>query len=178
VEGLFAKRASAPAWWLAAVLALLLAAMAPGTAQARHWQCVPYAREMSGIEIYGNARLWWDKAEGRYRRGETPQPGAVMAFRPTAAMPLGHVAVVSEIVDERHVLLDHANWSASGRIERHVLAADVSEAGDWSVVRVWWGPGNQLGARENPVFGFIYNEEPGDPEVDAPKPDPADEAGA
>ena len=161
--GISMKRAGGPGRWLAALaLALGLCALLPGAAQARILQCVPYARAVSGIEIHGNAGLWWSKAEGRYQRGAEPRPGAVMAFRPSAAMPLGHVAVVGEIVDERHVLLDHANWSGPGRIERRALAADVSEAGDWSAVRVWWAPDNTLGARENPVFGFIYNEQPVD----------------
>jgi surface antigen len=168
MEGFSAKRAIWPGRWFAAfLLALALCGVAPSAAQARVLQCVPYAREISGIEIHGNAGLWWSQAEGRYQRGAEPRSGAVMVFRPSAAMPLGHVAVVGEIVDERHVLLDHANWSGPGRIERRALAQDVSEAGDWSAVRVWWAPDNTLGARENPVFGFIYNEQPDDGDGEA-----------
>jgi hypothetical protein len=37
-----------------------------------------------------------------------------------------------------------------------VLAIDVSDAGDWSQVRVWHSPTGQMGARTNPTFGFIY----------------------
>jgi len=102
----------------------------------------------------------WGEAEGRYARGGEPRPGAVLAFRPTRAMPLGHVAVVGEIVDERRVLLDHANWSGPGMIERRALAVDVSAEGDWSAVRVWYAPVGTLGARENPTFGFIYSQVP------------------
>jgi hypothetical protein len=132
----------------------------PHPALAGHLQCVPYARQVSGIEIYGNALHWWGKAEGRYAKRREPIPGAVLAFRPTRAMPLGHVAVVGEIVDERRVLLDHANWSGPGMIERRALAVDVSAEGDWSAVRVWYAPIGTLGARENPTFGFIYSQAP------------------
>ena len=44
-------------------------------------QCVPYARQVSGIQIYGDAHTWWGQAAGRYERGSVPQVGAVMAFR-------------------------------------------------------------------------------------------------
>ena len=139
-------------------LSLATAAAAPASAAL---QCVPYARAQSGIEIRGNAGTWWAQAEGRYQRGAEPRPGAVMVLRPSRAMPIGHVAVVAEIVDARTIYLNHANWSGPGRIERRALAVDVSENGDWSSVRVWYGPQRSLGIRSNPVFGFIYNEAPG-----------------
>ena len=143
---------------LLCLFAMLAAtAMMPGAAQA-HLQCVPYAREVSGIAIHGDAHLWWARAEGQYQRGDEPRVGAVLAFRSTSAMPLGHVAVVREIVDDRRVILDHANWSGPGVVERHALAEDVSPAGDWSAVRVWYAPIDALGARTNPTYGFIYNE--------------------
>ena len=47
-------------------------------------------------------------------------------------MRVGHVAVVDKIVDERHVVLNHANWSRPGMIETSAMAEDVSENGDWS----------------------------------------------
>jgi len=136
---------------------LATAAAAPASAAL---QCVPYARAQSGIDIRGNALTWWGQAEGRYRRGAEPEVGAVLAFRPTRAMPIGHVAVVAEIVDQRHIYLNHANWSGPGRIETRALAEDVSANGDWSVVRVWYAPQHSLGLRTNPTFGFIYNETP------------------
>ena len=129
-------------------------------APAAALQCVPYARQISGIDIHGNAGTWWSQAADRYRRGSEPEVGAVLAFQPTRAMPIGHVAVVAAIVDDRHILLHHANWSVPGRIERNVLAEDASPNGDWSVVRVWYGPQRALGRRVNPTFGFIYNEAP------------------
>ncbi|MET0365514.1 MAG: CHAP domain-containing protein [Sphingobium sp.] len=119
-------------------------------------QCVPYARELSGVSIHGDAWTWWEQAKGRYTRGYEPKPGAVLALANTDVMPLGHVAVVSKILDDRHILVRHANWSAPGLIERDVMAVDSSAANDWSQVRIWWGQGQQMGARDNPVNGFIY----------------------
>jgi hypothetical protein len=76
-------------------------------------------------------------------------------------MALGHVAVVSKVLDERRMLIRHANWSVPGAIEEDVLAIDVSEDGDWSQVRVWHSPTGRMGARTNPTFGFIYPDKPG-----------------
>ncbi|WP_128891929.1 CHAP domain-containing protein [Erythrobacter sp. HKB08] len=125
-------------------------------------QCVPYARELSGIQIYGDAHTWWGQAEGRYERGNTPRVGAVMAFVPHRNMQLGHVAAVSKVIDSRTVLLDHANWSPingrRGQIERDVKAIDVSPNNDWSEVRVWYDPVQGLGTTAWPVHGFIYGE--------------------
>lgn len=142
---------------LALALGLAASVATPATAVL---QCVPYARAQSGIQIRGNAHTWWAQAAGRYARGAEPRVGAVMVLQPTRAMPIGHVAMVAEIIDDRNVYLDHANWSGPGRIERRALARDVSPNGDWSQVRVWYGPQGSLGIRVNPVFGFIYNEPP------------------
>jgi surface antigen len=123
-------------------------------------QCVPYARQVSGIQIYGDAWTWWDQAAGRYARGHTPRVGAVMAFQPDGSMTLGHVAAVSAVLDSRTVLLRHANWSPidgrRGQIEDNVRAVDVSPANDWSEVRVWYAPIQGLGTTAWPVAGFIY----------------------
>jgi len=127
-------------------------------------QCVPYARQVSGIQLHGDALTWWDQAAGRYARGTRPRVGAVMAFRPYGAMHLGHVAAVSRIVDQRTVLLRHANWSPidgrRGQMEDNVRAVDVSPDNDWSEVRVWYAPLGGLGTTHWPVAGFIYNRKP------------------
>lgn len=138
----------------ALVFLCALATTAP--AMARGLQCVPFARQMSGIEIRGNAKTWWGQSEGRYARGHAPRVGAVLAFAPIRSMRLGHVAMVSHIVSDREVLLTHANWSRRGGIERNVRALDVSDAGDWSAVRVWFGPIGGLGTTVYPTNGFIY----------------------
>lgn len=130
----------------------------PASARSRHHylQCVPFARDASGIAIRGNARTWWDQAAGRYERGRAPRVGAVLAFASVPKMRNGHVAMVSRIVGDREVLLTHANWSRRGGIERDVRAVDVSDAGDWSRVRVWFGPIGDLGTTTYPTNGFIY----------------------
>lgn len=124
-------------------------------------QCVPYARQLSGIQIYGDAHTWWNQAKGRYARGHVPRVGAVMAIEPFHNSHLGHVAMVSKVIDSRTILLSHANWSYPGQIERNVTALDVSPDNDWSEVRVWYGPSQNLGTTHWPVAGFIYNAKPG-----------------
>jgi hypothetical protein len=141
-----------------AAMLLLSGVMAAPVLGATALQCVPYARIVSGVEIYGDALTWWDQAENRYQRGHRPRTGAVLAFRPAGPMTLGHVAVVSQVLGDRRILIRHANWSAPGAIEEDVMAVDVSPAGDWSEVRVWHSPTGQMGARVNPAFGFIYGE--------------------
>ena len=149
---------------------LALSMLAPTAAHAQFWQCVGYAREVSGVDIHGNAKTWWNQADGRYQRGKAPKVGAVLAFRGAPGMRLGHVAVVSRIVGDREILLNHANWSRRGRVEHDVRAIDVSDAGDWSRVRVWYGPTGDLGTRVNPTFGFIYPGSTPTPIDDAPAP--------
>jgi surface antigen len=139
-------------------LLLQRAAFAVSQAQAMRkrgqkvW-CVPFARMASGIEIKGNAVTWWAGAAGRYDRGDEPAVGAVMAFGATRKMRMGHVAVVSRVISDRVVQIDHANWTRN-QISLNMTVVDVSAAGDWSAVRVESQPG-VLGA-VYPVKGFIY----------------------
>jgi hypothetical protein len=121
--------------------------------RGRIW-CVPFAREVSGVDLRGNAKTWWDQAKGRYARSKEPRVGAVMAFAASRAMPKGHVAVVSHVISDREVLVDQANW-VRNRITEDTLVVDVSPKGDWSQVRVANGEGS-LG-RVNPVQGFIHD---------------------
>lgn len=116
----------------------------------RPLQCVPYARQRSGVLIFGDANTWMSQAQGRYRIVQRPQPGAVMVLGGT---PGGHLAVVTKVVSDREVLVDHANWANDGAI--HLNAPIVDVAGDWSAVRVWHMQSGQLGARAYPVLGFI-----------------------
>ena len=137
----------------------------PAQARSGFLQCVPFARQVSGIDIRGNAWTWWDQAAGRYERGGQPKVGSVMSFKRTGRNPYGHVAMVSKIVSEREVLLTHANWSYRGGVERNVRAIDVSPNNDWTDVRVWYGPIGDVGLRSNPTNGFIYADKP---EIDQP----------
>lgn len=145
---------------LAAACALMTLGFGATPATAQFWQCAPYARVISGIDIHGNANTWWSQAEGRYARGHAPKVGAVLAFAASGRMRLGHVAMVSEVVSDREVLLTHANWSHRGGIEHDVRAVDISENGDWSLVKVWYGPTGGLGTSAYPTKGFIYADRP------------------
>lgn len=140
------------------ILALSTLIVSPATAGVL--QCVPYARQVSGIQLFGNANTWWGQAEGQYDRGHEPRVGAVLAFAASRSMPVGHVAMVSKVLGAREVLLTHANWSYRGGVERDVRAVDVSANNDWTDVRVWYGPIGDLGLRSNPARGFIYAQAP------------------
>jgi surface antigen len=136
--------------------ALLFALVSVAPAQAKGWQCVTYARSVSDIQIRGNAHTWWAQAAGKYERNRTPAVGAVMAMPGYGKMRLGHVAMVSKIISDREVLLNHANWSRRGGVDRDVRAIDVSEKGDWSRVRIWFAGNRDLGTTSYPVSGFIH----------------------
>jgi surface antigen len=126
-----------------------------GAARYRGISCVPYARQVSGIQVVGNAWEWWNNAAGLYARGQRPEVGSVLNFRANGRMRLGHVAVVSQVVNPREVIVDHANWQSGGRISRGVAVVDVSEANNWSAVRVELGRNSEFGSIY-PTYGFIY----------------------
>src|SRR3954452_11163375 len=112
---------------LAPVLLLCLAYAGPAGAWDFQLQCVPFARAISGVRLFGDAWRWWSEAMGRYDRGQTPQPGSVLSFRPNTHMPLGHVAVVTRVIGPRRIEIDHANWASPGEITTGATAVDVSE---------------------------------------------------
>lgn len=154
-------KATVSALCLAAVAALTPAAPArAGSLLAYVGQCVPFARAASGIQIFGDAWSWWEQARGRYERGVVPRVGAVIVFARNARLPLGHVAVVSHVVESRVVMLTHANWSRlngeRGHAEQDVTLFDVSPRNDWSQVKVWFRDAEGLGGTIYPVSGFIY----------------------
>ncbi|MGE0044712.1 MAG: CHAP domain-containing protein [Hyphomonadaceae bacterium] len=124
-------------------------------------QCVPFARRESGVEIYGDAYTWWRQARGRYETTDTPAERSVIVMRGYANPNRGHVAVVREIVNDRVIIVDHANWLNRGEITRNVPVRDVSPRGDWSQVQVWYVPGGHWGARTYNVQGFILAPEEG-----------------
>lgn len=129
-------------------------------ALAKSWQCVTFARAFSGLQIFGDAWTWWDSAAGKYARGQQPESGSVLVFRKHGGMSRGHVAVVSQVLTERVVQITHANWSPiggrRGQVEEDVTLVDVSDGGDWSRVKVWYGPSRDLGGTAYPTYGFIY----------------------
>jgi surface antigen len=118
-------------------------------------QCAPYAREHSGIKIYGDAYSWWDKAAGHYPRSTLPAPGAVMVLNNYAGAQRGHVAVVRRVVGPREIRVDHANWLDDGSIYVNDPVEDVSSDNDWSAVRVYNLKTGGWGGKVYPVQGFI-----------------------
>lgn len=119
-------------------------------------QCVPFARDHSEVKLVGNAATWWGKAVGVYERGARPEVGSVLNFRPTGRMRLGHVAVVSRVIDSRNVEIDHANWAYPGGVSRAIDVVDVSPQNDWTAVRVALGQSSEFGS-VYPTYGFIYS---------------------
>jgi surface antigen len=130
-------------------------------AQSSGLSCVPFARMATGMQISGDARLWWHNAAGTYARGNVPERGSVMAFKSSGGMRRGHVAVVSRVVNDRTVLIDHSNWAGPGirrgTVMRGVTVIDVSDRNDWTAVRVQVGWNNDSFGRVYPTHGFIYN---------------------
>lgn len=140
------------------VSALLLATVA---APAFAIQCVPYAREISGINLKGDAWQWWNAAAGIYERGRNPKDGAVLVFNRQGSMRHGHVSVVTRVISSRLVLVDHANWAPArtagrGAVTTAVPVLDVSAKNDWSQVRVWFHPSADFGNRAYRTDGFVY----------------------
>ena len=133
-----------------------------GALAETYWQCVPFARLVSGIQLFGDAYTWWNQAIGRYDTGFAPKSGAVLCFKPTERMRLGHVAVVSQVLTDRIVQITHANWSpiegSRGKVEKDVTLVDVSPQGDWSQVKVWYDPNRDLGGSTYQTYGFIYQD--------------------
>ncbi len=119
-------------------------------------QCVPYARNASGVQIFGDANTWWTQAAGRYPRSNVPAPGSVLVMRGYRDPTRGHVAVVTAIVSPREIRVDQANWFNGGEISLAVPVIDVSPNNDWTEVRVWYIPTNSWGARVYQADGFIH----------------------
>lgn len=119
-------------------------------------QCVPYARNASGIELYGDANTWWRQAQGRYARSQMPASGSVIVMRGYRTASRGHVAVVTDILSDRIIRVSHANWLNNGEVSVDVPVMDVSPENDWSQIRVWHVPGGHWGGRIYEVEGFIH----------------------
>jgi hypothetical protein len=116
--------------------------------------CVEYARALSGLAIFGDAKYWWARAQNLYARASHPVEAAVMVFSGSAKLKKGHVAVVSQIVSPREIRVEQANWMNKGEIDHATPVLDVSAKNDWSKVRVWDVPSRQFGS-VYAVSGFI-----------------------
>ncbi|MEM8834061.1 MAG: CHAP domain-containing protein [Pseudomonadota bacterium] len=123
-------------------------------------QCVPYAREISGIPIRGDAHTWWPQSKAMgYQTGSQPRKGAVMVLSKTSRLKYGHLAVVKKIVNSRKIEVAHTNWGGNLKDRCVVYNAmpviDVSKNNDWSKTRFWHYPSKSFGSIY-PNEGFIY----------------------
>ncbi|MBP0492919.1 CHAP domain-containing protein [Pararoseomonas indoligenes] len=129
--------------------------------------CVPYARMVTGMNVSGNGGTWWNNAAGAYARGNRPEPGSVLVFRASGGMRSGHVAVVERQVSAREITIHHANWEGpgirKGTVTRNISVVDVSDANDWTAVRVQVGHDSGSYGRTYATYGFIFNRPDGAP---------------
>lgn len=135
---------------LAALLALSPLVALPASAE----DCVRVLRSISSYDIRGDAWTWWASAEGDYGRSAAPARGSVMVFKKTGRLNRGHVSLVSAVLNDRTVLVDHS-WLGGRGLRRGMRVEDVSPRNDWSQVRVWHEPARQMGQRVYPIYGFI-----------------------
>jgi len=140
-------------------LASLPAVIAPSVEKPLHRLfCVEYARMRSGLAVFGDAKYWWERARNLYARVSHPVEEAVMVFSGSRRLKRGHVAVVTEIVGPRRIIVDQANWQNKGEIDHATPVLDVSSANDWSKVRVWDIRSGTFGAHIYAISGFIAKD--------------------
>jgi hypothetical protein len=120
--------------------------------------CVEYARMRSGLAVFGDAKHWWERAKNMYARVSHPVEEAVMVFSGSKRLKRGHVAVVTNIVSPRQIIVDQANWQNHGEIDHATPVLDVSADNDWSKVRVWDMRSGQFGTHVYAISGFIAKE--------------------
>jgi hypothetical protein len=134
----------------------VVAAAAPSVEAPLHRLfCVEYARMRSGLAVFGDARHWWERARNLYARLPHPVEEAVMVFSGSKRLKRGHVAVVTNIVSPRQIVVDQANWQNKGEIDHATPVLDVSAGNDWSLVRVWDMHSGQFGTHVYAISGFI-----------------------
>jgi surface antigen len=121
--------------------------------------CAPFARELSGIALYGDAATWWNGASGRYDRANRPSVGSVLVFQRSSRLASGHVSVVSRVLSPRQIHVIQANW-VPDELDEDQLIIDVSERNDWTQVRVWYPPINQMGSGVYATYGFVLPPRP------------------
>nr|WP_294525565.1 CHAP domain-containing protein [uncultured Rhodopila sp.] len=134
-------------------------APSPGQGRSAAVECAPFARALTGVDLTGAAADWWAEARGRYTRSQRPDTGSLLILRRSARLPSGHVAVVSQVVSRRQIMVTQANW-VHHRVTEDQPVIDISTDGDWSAVRVWWPPSGQMGVTEYAAFGFIRPDHP------------------
>jgi hypothetical protein len=143
-------------------LGLALAILVAGTVfaqEAKAQSCVFWVRQLTDIEIRGDAWRWWDNAAGTYERSSRPAVGSVLVFRRASGLRQGHVSTVSRVVDRRTIEVDHS-WLADNRLYRGMRVVDVSPRNDWTRVRVWHPGIDELGTTAYSTFGFVHPHQP------------------
>ncbi len=145
---------------LGVALSAMLAAAPMEASVAQSRDCVRTVRAMSDFTIRGDAWMWWHRASGQYERDHRPEVGAVLVFKRSPRLGRGHVSLVSRVIDGRTIEVDHT-WLEGEGIRRGMKVVDISLRNDWTVVRVWHEPSDQLGIRTYPTYGFILPEEAG-----------------
>jgi surface antigen len=141
---------------------LLLFALPTPLAFASFLNCVQYVRQVSQLDISGNAWMWWNNAKGHYNIGHRPARNSVLVFQRTKAMSAGHVAVVRDVLDRRTIRIEHANWAPRNGMKGRVsteLVEDVSANNDWTSVRVMHKPSMSFG-KPYATNGFIHPQSP------------------
>jgi hypothetical protein len=120
-----------------------------------HLECVPYARERSGVDIHGDAWTWWDQTQGKYAHANEPTLGSVLVLTGYAGPHRAHLAYVSSMISAREIRIDHANWLNDGAVFTDDPVVDVSPDNDWSEVRVFNPRAGSWGTKTYIVQGFI-----------------------
>ena len=132
---------------------------AAGYRVANPISCVPYARDVSGIHVRGDAHTWWAQAAGKYRRGNRPAVGAVFVLSRSSRLRHGHLSVVKRVINSRTIEVTHSNWGSDratrSMIYERMRVEDVSPNNDWTRARFW---NYHINAYGLPYIasGFIY----------------------
>ena len=124
-------------------------------AGAARLPCVQFVRQTTDFRLSGNAHLWWSRAAGVHARGSVPEAGSILSFKSIKSMPMGHIAVVSQVISSREIRIDHSNW-VHGGVVRGAEVVDVSPRNDWTAVRVSLKPGTASYGSIYPTNGFIH----------------------
>ena len=73
--------------------------------------------------------------------------------------------MVERQVGAREITIHHANWAGpglrKGTVTRNISVVDVSDANDWTAVRVQVGHDSTTFGRTYPTYGFIFNRPEG-----------------
>lgn len=143
-------RISGFVYGLCMTAACVFSAAIPASAK----DCVRAVRSMSDFDIRGDAWAWWQNSQGVYDHDLRPKTGSVLVFKRTGHLGRGHVSLVSAVIDRRTIEVDHT-WLRSSEIRHGMTVIDVSADNDWSQVRVWNEPTDQIGQRVYPTYGFV-----------------------